>query len=65
MTAPISWINKGTNPLPDWMRAAPHSASKREPNGTFLIWTKIGKDRHQARVLVGNIVVLRGDLAVT
>ena len=63
MTAPLSWINKGKNDQPDWLK--PHAATKREPNGTFMLWTTVGKDRVKVRVLVGNIVVLRGEVAVT
>lgn len=72
MTAAPSWINKGSNPYPDWLQA--HVAGKREPNGSFLIRTRPGdawtfsastKETVQARVLVGNIVLLHGDVAYT
>lgn len=53
--APPSWINKGTNPLPGWLQ--PHVAGKREPNGCFIIHTLRARDKVQARVLVGNIVL--------
>ncbi len=55
-----SWINKATNPLPPWIAA--HVAGKREPNGSFLIWTLAGKERVQARVLVGQMAILRKDV---
>lgn len=68
-TATQSWINKGANDLPDWLR--PHMQGKREPNGTFLIitralskWQKDDKPL-SARVLVSNIVLLRDDIAYT
>lgn len=58
-----SWINKGSNPYPDWLQ--PHVAGKREPNGSLMIRTARGKDKVQARVLVNNIVILHGAVAHT
>lgn len=50
-----TWINKGENALPIWLQ--PHAASPRDPNGCFNIHTIRGRDKVQARVLVGNMVV--------
>lgn len=49
-----SWLNKGTNPVPDWLQ--PHKIGRQDPNGTFMIRTKAGKEEVQARVLVGHLV---------
>lgn len=53
-----SWINKGKNPLPDWLQ--PRMVGKREPNGSFMIRVRRGGDALQARVLAGNIVFEHG-----
>lgn len=58
-----TWINKGKNAYPDWIQ--PHIASKRDPNGCFTIRTVRGRDKVQARVLVGNIVLLHNGVAHT
>jgi len=58
-----SWINKGKNPIPEWMR--PKMVGKRDPNGCFMIHTRIGSDKVQARVLVGNIVIDRRGILYT
>lgn len=61
MTAPVSWINKGKNALPDWLE--PRMVARREPNGSFMIHVRRGKDKLQARVHVGSIVFeQRGEL---
>jgi hypothetical protein len=52
-----SWINKGSNPYPEWIQA--HVAGKREANGSFLIHTVVGREKAQARVLVGMMAILR------
>lgn len=58
-TAPSvrSWINKGVNPLPDWVES--HVAGEREQNGSFLVHTRVGRVPTCARVHVGHVAVLR------
>ncbi len=70
VTAPLppslsvqSWINKGSNTIPDWVK--PKMIGKREPNGTFMIHTRAGLEKVQARVLVGHIVIERKDVIYT
>lgn len=58
-----SWVNKGSNPLPEWIE--PHVARDREPNGSFLIRTRIGRDSAAARVHVHNAVIVSGGIAYT
>ncbi|WP_244884327.1 DUF6551 family protein [Sphingobium cupriresistens] len=58
-----SWINKGTNPIPDW--AQTRMIGRREANGTFMIHTRAGLDKVQARVLVGHIVIERKGILYT
>ncbi len=58
-----SWINKGRNDIADWIK--PKMAGKRDANGTFMIHTRIGNDKVQARVLVGNIVIDRKGVLYT
>jgi hypothetical protein len=58
-----SWINKGRNDIADWIK--PKMAGKRDANGTFMIHTRIGSDKVQARVLVGNIVIDRKGVLYT
>lgn len=58
-----SWINKAGNPIPDWVK--PRMIGKREPNGTFMIHTRAGLDKVQARVLVGHIVIERKEVLYT
>lgn len=53
-----SWINKGTNTLPEW--ASAHVVGDREPNGSFLIRTRCGKEAAQARCLPGMMLIERG-----
>lgn len=60
---PPSWINKGRNDIADWIR--PKMAGRRDPNGTFVIHTRVGETKVQARVLVGNIVVDRCGILYT
>ena len=58
-----SWINKGKNDIPEWVK--PKMVGRRDPNGTFLIHTRAGLDKVQARVLVGYIVIGRKDVLYT
>lgn len=58
-----SWINKGANTIPEWIK--PKMVNKREPNGTFLIHSRAGTDKVQARVLVGYIVIERKGILFT
>ena len=59
----LSWINKGTNDIPEWVK--PKMVARRDPNGTFLIHTRAGLDKVQARVLVGHIVIERKGILYT
>ena len=52
-----SWINKGKNDLPDWIR--PKMIGRRDANGSFMIHTRVGSEKVQARVTVGNMVIER------
>lgn len=52
-----SWINKGKNDLPDWIK--PKMIGRRDANGTFMIHTRVGSEKVQARVTVGNMVIER------
>ena len=54
--SPPSWINKGQpkSTWPEWLLA--HVVGRPEPNGTFMIRTKAGKEDVQARVLPGHVV---------
>ena len=54
--APPSWINKGQpkSTWPVWLVA--HAVGRPEPNGSFMIRTKTGKEDVQARVLPGHVV---------
>lgn len=58
-----SWINNGKNDIPDWVK--PKMVGRRDPNGTFLIHTRAGLDKVQARVLVGHIVIERKGILYT
>lgn len=58
-----SWINKGTNDIPDWAKS--RMIGRREANGTFMIHTRAGLDKVQARVLVGHIVIERKGILYT
>lgn len=58
-----SWINKGKNDIPDWVK--PRMVGRREANGTFMIHTRAGLDKVQARVLVGHIVIERKNVLYT
>lgn len=58
-----SWINKGGNTIPDWV--VPKMVGKRAPNGTFMIHTRAGENKVQARVLVGHIVIDRKGVLYT
>lgn len=59
MTTPTpSWINRGTNPLPDWLQ--PHAIGKRDANGAVLVKTLVGDHAVQKRVAVGSIALLYG-----
>lgn len=58
-----SWINKGQNDIPEWVK--PRMIGKRDPNGTFMIHTRAGLEKVQARVLVGNLVIERKDILYT
>lgn len=57
------WTNKGSNPMPDWLE--PHVAGRREPNGSFLIRTRIGRETASARVHVGSVALVVDDIAHT
>lgn len=58
-----SWINKGKNEIAAWIR--PKMVGSRAPNGTFVIHTRVGETKVQARVLVGHIVINRRDVLYT
>jgi hypothetical protein len=62
-TLPPSWINKGKNEIAAWIR--PKMVGSRAPNGTFVIHTRVGEAKVQARVLVGHIVINRNDVLYT
>lgn len=53
-----SWINKGANDIPMWIKPRMVS-TKRDPNGTFLIHSRAGSQRVQCRVNVGDMVIAR------
>lgn len=59
MTSPPlvpSWLNKGQPKAnwPEWLTT--HVIGRQEPNGSFMIKTKAGRESVQARVLSGYIV---------
>lgn len=58
-----SWINKGKNDIPEWVK--PKMIGKRDPNGTFMIYSRAGQQKVQARVLVGHIVIERKGILYT
>lgn len=58
-----SWINKGSNPIPDWVK--PKMIGKREANGSFMIHSRAGLEKVQARALVGHIVIERKGILYT
>lgn len=58
MTDIASWINKGQNQLPEWLKVS--LSGRREPNGSFMIHIRRGQEKLRARVLVGNIVIEHG-----
>jgi len=60
---PPSWINKGKNEIAAWIR--PKMVGTRAPNGTFVIHTRVGEAKVQARVQVGHIVMHRSDILYT
>lgn len=65
MTALQSWTNQKqpTDQWPDWVRA--HVIGQPEANGSFMIRTKAGKRKAQARVHVGALVIERKGVAYT
>lgn len=65
MTALQSWTNQkqSSDQWPDWVRA--HAIGQPEANGSFLIRTKAGKHKAQARVHVGALVIERKGVAYT
>lgn len=52
-----SWLNKGSNALPEW--AKPHVIGHRETNGSFMIHTRAGQEKVQARCLPGYLLIER------
>lgn len=60
---PMSWINKGKNDIAEWIK--PKMVGRRDPNGTFVIRTRVGETKVQARVLVGHIVIDRCGILYT
>lgn len=58
-----SWINKGKNDLPEWVR--PKMIGRRDANGSFMIHTRVGSEKVQARVTVGNMVIERKGILYT
>lgn len=62
-TPVLSWINKGKNQIPDWVKS--RMIGRQEANGTFMVHTRAGLDKVQARVLVGYIVIERKGVVYT
>lgn len=63
MTEVQSWINKGSNAIPEWATA--HVVGRRDPNGAFLITTLCGKERAQARCHSGMMLIERAGVIYT
>jgi hypothetical protein len=60
---PPSWINKGRNDIAAWIK--PKMVGRRDPNGTFVIHSRVGDAKVQSRVLVGHIVIDRDSVLYT
>lgn len=58
-----SWINKGKNDIAEWIK--PKMIGRRDANGTFMIHTRVGSEKVQARVTIGNIVLDRKGILYT
>jgi hypothetical protein len=58
-----SWINKGQpkSTWPEWLVS--HAIGRPEPNGSFMIRSKVGKEDVQTRVLLGYVVFERNGVA--
>ncbi|WP_233203873.1 DUF6551 family protein [Novosphingobium sp. HII-3] len=59
----VSWLNKGRNDIAEWIK--PKMVGRRDANGTFMIHTRVGEDKVQARVLIGHIVIDRKGVLYT